>query len=638
MATDNQERKARVTVGIDLGTTNSAIAYIRHGQPEIIPSPRGERITPSVVLIDMRNRVIVGEDARVSLVAMPDRTVAAIKRKMGSGDRIPLAGQALLPEEISALILKKLKGYADSGLGDGEKEAVITVPAYFTDDQRRATKRAGELAGFVVERIINEPTAAALAYGLNHLNENSHIFVYDLGGGTFDVSICELMDGIIEVKASAGNRELGGEDFDWRLADWFAEQIHADCGVDPRTDIRSRALLKEEAERVKKQLSFDESVAVSLPLVTVHDNQPVGLHTEVTRTLFESLIRDLLQETMDRVHQVLADAKLEAKDMDEVLLVGGSTRIPEVRALLDDFFGKPARIDVNPDEAVALGAAVQAGIKSGTLSDSGLIVTDVAPFSMGISVLKMGNRGVARPGGFSVIIPRNTTIPVTRSERYMTVSPGQTAVSIEIYQGEHEWVKHNHPLGEFLLEGVPENQEATESVLVEFRYNLNGILEVSAKAESNGQTMDITVQDALRRNSEEEYQESVATLEALWKAAQPEMDWDDDPDEDLAEDDAWLLDDGEDEDHADSADDDDDGTDKETGQTQNREARLKRLIEEADKLREQAAVVRNAGSKAKRDRLDKALHSLSQTMERQDIDAIEMASDALTDVLMDWEQ
>ena len=552
----------RPIVGIDLGTTNSAIAFVRQGKPEIIPSLDAERIIPSVVLIDMQRKVIVGENARASLVAMPERTVAAIKRQMGSAERVLIAGEALLPEEISALILKELKRYVDAALGEGEKEAVITVPAYFTDDQRRATKRAGELAGFVVERIINEPTAAALAYGLNHLDDDQHIFVYDLGGGTFDVSVCELMSGIVEVKASKGNRQLGGEDFDWRLVDWFAQQIEQDHGVDPRTDLRARALLKEEAERVKKQLSFEAAVTVSLPIVTVIDNQPIGLYLTVTRAQFESLIDDLLQETMAIVRDVLIDAGLQASDMDEVLLVGGSTRIPRVQALLHDFFGKPARIDVDPDEAVALGAAVQAGLKAGTLNDSGLIVTDVAPFSMGIAVLQSGQLGMPRAGGFSIIIPRNTTIPVTKTERYMTAYPGQTAVAIEIYQGEHEWVKHNHRLGEFLLEGIPKNEEEAETILVEFRYNLNGMLEVSAKAASNGKAMSITVQDALQRDSEMVYQESVARLVSLWENADEEEEaWDEElegeedlnwadevEDEDLldAEDFPWDTDDEED--------------------------------------------------------------------------------------------
>jgi len=533
MSLDAEHNKFRPIVGIDLGTTNSAIAYIRAGRPEIIASPRGERITPSVVMIDLAGQVAVGEAARASLVAMPDRTVAAVKRKMGSAEPLSIAGQALLPEEISALILKELKGYADAALGEGEKEAVITVPAYFTDEQRRATKRAGELAGFAVERIINEPTAAALAYGLDHLDDHAHVLVYDLGGGTFDVSVCELMGGVLEVQATTGNRQLGGEDFDWRLVDLFAARMIAEHGVDPRLDIRAKALLKEEAERVKKRLSAEATASVSLPLVTVKDDRPVGLHVAVSREEFETLIDDLLAETMESVRTVLADARLAENDVDEILLVGGSTRIVRVQSLMQAFFGRPARVDINPDEAVALGATVQAGLKSGALSASGLVVTDVAPFSMGIAVLKhMQGRG-AKPGAFSVVIPRNTTIPVTKSERYFTTFPGQTQVAIEIYQGENDWVKYNHSLGEFLLEGIPENLEETEEIQVQFRYNLNGILDVSATSAANGQTMRLVVQDALQRDSQEAFEESRQRIDSLGKSA-PETD----DDEDL--DDAWL--------------------------------------------------------------------------------------------------
>lgn len=518
---NNKETKEpdsfRPIVGIDLGTTNSAVAYIHGGQPAIIPSPQGRRIIPSVVLIDLQGNVIVGEDARSALVAMPDRTIAAVKRKMGSNEHVLLGGQALLPQEISALILRELKSYVDALFGEGEKEAVITVPAYFTDEQRRATKQAEELAGFVVERIINEPTAAALAFGLANMEEDRHILVYDLGGGTFDVSVVEMMSGILEVKASTGNSHLGGEDFDWKLVDWFAEQIMAEHGIDPRNDIRAKALLKEEAEKVKMRLSTEEAVKVSLPLVTVKDNRPVGLFAEITRGEFVKLIDTLLLETITRVERVLEDAGLKPRDIDEILLVGGSTRIPRVRELIRGFFGKEPRTDVHPDEAVALGAAVQAGLKSGALSASGLIATDVAPFSMGIAVLKEWKGVAVRPGEFHAIIPRNTTIPVTRTEQFYTSADGQTAASIEIYQGEHEWVKHNHRLGEFVLEGIPANEAGAEAVEVTYRYNLNGILEVTAKCVSTGKEMSVTVQDALNRNSQEAFAASAARLAALFQ-------------------------------------------------------------------------------------------------------------------------
>lgn len=517
----------RPIVGIDLGTTNSSVAYIRGGKPEIIPSTRGERMIPSVVLIDPQGKVTVGEDARSALVAMPEHTIAAVKRRMGDSALVRLAGREFRPEEISALILKELKTYVDELYGEGEKEAVITVPAYFTDEQRRATKEAGELAGFVVERIINEPTAAALAFGLENLKEDRYLLVYDLGGGTFDVSVVEMMSGIMEVKASAGDRLLGGEDFDWRLVDWMAEQIIQQHGIDPRSDLRGKALLKETAEKVKKELSSEEKVSISLPLVTVKDNQPIGLTTDITREQFVSLIDDLLLRTMDSVRSVLKDAELEIDQIDEILLVGGSTRIPQVQQMMGSFFNRIPRKDVHPDEAVALGAAVQAGLKSGALSDSGLIATDVAPFSMGIAVLGESKRGTVRPGAFSKIIHRNTTIPVTKTERYYTSLPGQTAVSIEIYQGEHDWVKHNSKLGTFLLEGLPENVQEPEGVDVTFRYNLNGILEVTAMSVTTDKEMSIVVQDSLRRESRELFEESVSRLESLWGAQEEEEGWDD---------------------------------------------------------------------------------------------------------------
>jgi len=539
-----QQPNFRPIVGIDLGTTTSAVAYIHLGKPDIVPSPHQKRIIPSVVLIDLQGKVVVGEDARAALIAMPDRTIAAVKRKMGSSEPILLAGQSLYPQEISALILKELKSYVDAHFGEGEKEAVITVPAYFTDEQRRATKQAGELAGFVVERIINEPTAAALAFGLGHIDEDRHVLVYDLGGGTFDVSVVEMMSGLLEVKASTGNSLLGGEDFDWKLVDWLAERMLEEHGVDPRLDLRAKALLKAEAEKIKMTLSTEESVTVSLPLVTVQNNQPVGLHAEFTRSQFIELIDTLLLETLACVKRVLEDADLKPGDIDEILLVGGSTRIPRVHELIRDYFGKEPRTDVHPDEAVALGAAVQAGLKSGALSETGLIATDVAPFSMGISVLKEWKGNQLRPGGFHVILPRNTTIPVTRSDSFCTASDGQTSASIEIYQGEHEWVKHNHQLGEFLLAGIPPNQAGAEAIEVTYRYNLNGILEVTAKCVSTDKAMTVVVQDALNRDSQEAFAESAAKLEALFKeAAEDDFDLEDDYGDnyDDEEDEEWVF-------------------------------------------------------------------------------------------------
>lgn len=591
-------------VGIDLGTTNSSVAYIREGKSEIIPSREGRRMIPSVVMIDPQGNVIVGENARSALVAMPDHTISAVKRKMGEPEPIRLAGQDFRPQEISAFILKELKSYVDEIYGEGDKEAVITVPAYFTDEQRRATKEAGELAGFIVERIINEPTAAALAFGMEHLEKDCHLLVYDLGGGTFDVSIVEMMSGIMEVKASSGDRLLGGEDFDWRLVDWMAAHILEEHGVDPRDDIRGKALLKETAEKVKKDLSTLDQVRISLPLVTVKDNQPIGLQVDITRDQFVELIDDLLQRTLDSIRSVLRDAELEIGEIDEILLVGGSTRIPRVQELIGNFFDRTPRTDIHPDEAVALGAAVQAGLKSGALSDSGLVATDVAPFSMGIAVLGENNRGTLKPGAFSKLIHRNTTIPVTKTERYYTAYPGQTAVSIEIYQGEHEWVKHNSPLGTFMLEGLPENTDHTEAVDVTFRYNLNGILEVTAKSVATGKEMSVVVQDSLQRESRESFEESIVRLEALWNQTS-ENDPEDLDDMDL-----------DDIDLDDIMPDDIDLDDLEESEVMTNHAQRDALLhEEARKLRQRAVELSEKLTPSQNIRLEQVLNELDLSLE-----------------------
>lgn len=604
---DYEEKSFRPIVGIDLGTTNSAVAYIRSGKPQILPSPNGERIIPSVVLIDLEDNVVVGKDALDALVAMPNRTIAAIKRKMGFNDPVTIAERELLPHEVSALILKELKNYVDNLYGEGEKEAVITVPAYFTDAQRRATKQAGELAGFVVERIINEPTAAALAYGLDNLKKDGHILVYDLGGGTFDVSIVEMMSGILEVKASAGNSSLGGEDFDWRLVDYLAEKIIDKHKIDPRKDIRAKALLKKEAENIKILLSSEESVKVVLPVVTVKDNQPIGLNIIINRGEFINLIEDLLQETIDLTKNVLKDAELSVTDIDEILLVGGSTRIPRVYELISNLFGKNPRNEINPDEAVALGAATQAGLKSGQLSKSGLIATDVAPFSMGVAVLKEWKSFTLRPGGFAVIIPKNTTIPVTRSEKFATTYDGQTAVSIEIYQGENEWVRSNYKLGEFLLAGIPANDAGQEIIEVKFRYNLNGILEVHAKCVSTDKEMTITVQDALDRDSEETFKASIEKIESLYDETEEE-------DRDLEE--RFTL--------------DDDSEINEEASWENLKEEARTQINSLNNLKKTMAV--NQQRKA-----DKLIKRLEEAIEEQNMDTLGSVIEDAVDFIIDYE-
>ncbi|MUV37103.1 Heat shock protein SSC1, mitochondrial [Lentibacillus sp. JNUCC-1] len=512
-ATTNQS--FRPIIGIDLGTTNSAAAYIHNQNPAMLEMNNASFMLPSVVLRDPNGQVIVGDDARSALVAMPQYTKSAVKREMGQDTRIELGNQSYRPEEISAMILKEIKKQVESQLSEGEIEAVITVPAYFTNQQRQATKEAGELAGFVVERIINEPTAAALAYGIQNMKNDGHILVYDLGGGTFDVSVVELMDGILEVKASAGNHRLGGEDFDWALVDWFAEKVIDEHQIDPREEPRAKARLKEEAEHVKKQLSFKEAVDVSIPVATVSGNRPIGLETTITQEQFVHLIKPFLAETQYNLEYVLEEAGLARADIDDVILVGGSTRIPNVQKLVTDFFGKTPHSEINPDEAVALGAAVQAGIKAGTLQDSGLIITDVAPFSMGVAVAGEIERELV-PGQFHAIIDRNTTIPVTRTHTFSTTFDHQTAVTVEIYQGENDWVTDNYFLNEFSLEGLPAKPAGHEAVDITFRYNINGILEVTAKNASSGNEMTVTIEDAIDRSSDDAFADSLANIEAAY--------------------------------------------------------------------------------------------------------------------------
>jgi molecular chaperone DnaK len=505
----------RPIVGIDLGTTNSAVAYIHDGRPQVIPSEAGEQLLASVVLLDPEGQVIVGQDARDGLVAMPDRAIAAVKRLMGNSDPLKLGSQTFLPEEISALILKELRQRLVPIYGDQVIEAVITVPAYFNDAQRRATKQAGELAGFVVERIINEPTAAALAYGLDHSEVHKHVLVYDLGGGTFDVSVVTLENGVLEVKASNGNRRLGGEDFDWRLVDWMAEQVYETSGVDPRNDLRARAILKELAEHAKWTLSNELEATVESPLLMMHDDRAVMLQTKVHRDQFVTMIQPWLDETFTLVVDVLQQAGLSPDAIDEVLLVGGSTRIPRVQEMVAQYFGRPARSEVDPELVVALGAAVQAGIKSGALSNSGIVATDVAPFSMGIATARPFGYGW-RPGYFAPIIKRNTAIPCTQTQIFTTLSDGQNAIEVEVYQGEDELVANNYNLGSFLLNGIPAAPAGTEKIEVTFRYNLNGILEATARIVSTKHVKSIVVQDGLERHSASALEQSRARLEALW--------------------------------------------------------------------------------------------------------------------------
>lgn len=515
-------RNIAAIVGIDLGTTNSAVAILEARQPVLIPGSDGTTLLPSVVHLTPASQIVVGADAEAARIAMPSRTIAAAKRQMGSETLLRLGDNPLRAEEVSSFILKELKTRVHQYLkldDEAAVEAVITVPAYFTDEQRRATKRAGELAGFTVERIINEPTAAALAFGLGRSDEERTILVYDLGGGTFDVSVVQMFEGIIEVQASKGNSHLGGEDFDWLIVQHLSDLVKNETGADPNSELRAKAQLKQQAEAAKKQLSFQESVEINIPLLMFYDGSPISLACTLERSALNNMIADHVEETMACVRHVLADSNLTADQVDDVLLVGGSTRIPLVQDSLRHFFGRQPLQDVNPDEAVALGAAVQAGIKSGEISPETLIATDVAPFSMGIAVAEQHEDGYT-PGHFSVIIPRNTTIPAKRSERYLTVEHGQTSIAIEVYQGESPLVAENHPLGEFIFDGVPFNPNAQEAITVTFGYNLNGILEVEAQSLANGATMSVEIHDQIDRDSKTSFNESIKRLDALQKERQ----------------------------------------------------------------------------------------------------------------------
>lgn len=547
-AKNSRAEQAIPVVGIDLGTTNSVIGTMDGRVPVLLADEHGQFILPSVVHISPEQKIVVGGEAEAAKVAMPKRTVSTVKRHMGEEEPLSLGPAELLPEEIAALILTELKVRAQAyfKLADSDPlEAVITVPAYFTDQQRRATKRAGELAGFVVERIINEPTAAALALGLGRKDHTGHVLIYDLGGGTFDVSVVEMFDGVLEVKASKGNSHLGGEDFDWLIVEYLADIVAEQSKLNPLDDLRSRALLKQHAEAAKKELSQAEAVEVNIPVLGFRDGQPVALSQVLQRRDFEQMIAEHLEETMTCVQSVLEDAHLAPSDIESIILVGGSTRIPKVARLMQDFFGKAPLSDVDPDEAVALGAAVQAGIKAGTISAETLIATDVAPFSMGIAAASTID-GKLTPGLFSVIIPRNTTIPVKYTHPYSTAVPGQTVVSIEIYQGEREWAEQNHFLGEFLLDDIPFNPRGLERIDVTFGYNLNGILEVTARAESSGKEMSIKVSDQIERDSRQAFATSVKRLEKLQKedlagfhqeSLPIDWDFDTEPDDDDDDDD-----------------------------------------------------------------------------------------------------
>ncbi len=470
-------------IGIDLGTTYSATALVREGAPQIIPHG-DERIMPSVVAVGPQGTLLVGTPARNQYVLYPERTIRSIKRKMGQDGRVTLGEREYTPQEISALILRELKRSAEERIGEPVERAVITVPAYFSDAARQATREAGEIAGFTVERIINEPTAAALAYGLDRSDERQLVAVYDLGGGTFDVSIIELDAGVVEVRASHGNTQLGGDDFDERLVEHLAASFEAQHSADPRADRRAMARLVRAAETAKIGLSSRPTVRVQEEYLMTVDGRPLHLDVEVTRGEFESLIADLLESTLESLDAALNDASITVEDLDRVLFVGGSTRIPLVWEMVRDHTGLEPSSAVNPDEAVALGAAVQAAIIAGQPLDA--VLVDVTPHSLGIEVAEI-QFGRIVPDRYNVIIHRNTTIPTSRAEIYSALHPSQTAIQVKIYQGERPVASQNTLLGEFLFDQLrPETPDQPPRITVQFDFDIDGILHVGAVDRGSG--------------------------------------------------------------------------------------------------------------------------------------------------------
>ena len=469
-------------IGIDLGTTNSCVAVMEGGDPVVIANAEGARTTPSVVSFQANGERLVGQVAKRQAITNPDKTIMSIKRHMGTNHKVTIDGKDHTPQEISAMILQKIKADAESYLGEAVTQAVITVPAYFNDSQRQATKDAGRIAGLEVLRIINEPTAAALAYGMDKMDTNQKIFVYDLGGGTFDVSILELGDGVFEVKSTNGDTRLGGDDFDQKVMDYIADTFKAENGIDLRNDKMALQRLKEAAEKAKIELSSSTQTIINLPFITADATGPKHIDLTLTRAKFNELTHDLVQRTIEPMRKALNDAGLSIGEIDKVLLVGGSTRIPAVQDAVKNFTGKEPSKGVNPDECVAVGAAIQGGVLTGDVKD--VLLLDVTPLTLGIET--MG--GIATP-----LIERNTTIPAKKSQIFSTAADGQTSVEIHVVQGERQMAADNKTLGRFTLSGIAPAPRGIPQIEVTFDIDANGIVKVSAQDKGTGKEANITI-------------------------------------------------------------------------------------------------------------------------------------------------